>query len=333
EAKETEVDDAAFENNFLYRTLCQSLLERALKLLSEMQRDELLSLKRAYAAEQRIALQHLCQLETDLVEKVVQQDLQEFEVQLASRLLSESERQITEEHQRQASRVNEDVAKQLEQYRRQVAEEDQATVRDRHKWVMSRIVFLQANGTVNPNDRALLSRLRAELHACDSKIDAFNALMAPARSATPDQGGDVSSRRPPSSGRKRRSSDELAAAEVPGTTHGLPEEPLPLGLAALGLRPNRAAMPFGRESPDFGVKAPPHPMDWAFNSPPPRHSLGTRLKADYLVPKTPYGMQDAPVSQVGDLGPAGSPPRPPMKMSPSTRTRTTRLPPVPLTAR
>ncbi|CAE7907103.1 unnamed protein product, partial [Symbiodinium necroappetens] len=289
---QADVDDAAFEGNFLYRTLCQNLLERALKLLSEMQRDELLALKRAYAAEQRLALQHLCQLETEMVEKAVQQDLQEYEVQLASRLLSDSERQISEEHQRQASRVNQDVAVELAKYKLQVAEEDQAIVQDRQKWVMNRIVCLQANGTVNPNDRALLLRLRAELQACDTKIDEFNAnAMAQA-----DLEREAVRPRPPSTGQRRRSSDELTAAEVSDrqavATQGIPDEPLPLGLAALGgLRSNRAAMTFGRcESPDFGVKA--DPTDWPFTT---RHGMHGNLGR--LKPKGNYGAQDLPPKQ------------------------------------
>jgi len=329
---QADVDDAAFEGSFLYRTLCQNLLERALKLLSEMQRDELLALKRAYAAEQRLALQHLCQLETEMVEKAVQQDLQEYEVQIASRLLSDSERQISEEHQRQASRVNQDVAVELAKYKLQVAEEDQAIVQDRQKWVMNRIVCLQANGTVNPNDRALLLRLRAELHACDTKIDAFNANAI----VQADLEREAVRSRPPSTGRRRRSSDELTAAEVSDrqnvATQGLPDEPLPLGLAALGgLRPNRAAMTFGQrcESPDFGVKA--DPTDWSFTA--PRHGMHGNLGR--LKPKGNYGAQDLPLpkQQAVEMGPAGSPPRPPMKLSPATRNRCARLPPVPLTAR
>ncbi|CAE7565310.1 unnamed protein product [Symbiodinium sp. CCMP2456] len=326
---QADVDDAAFEGSFLYRTLCQNLLERALKLLSEMQRDELLALKRAYAAEQRLALQHLCQLETEMVEKAVQQDLQEYEVQLASRLLSDSERQISEEHQRQASRVNQDVAVELAKYKLQVAEEDQAMVQDRQKWVMNRIVCLQANGTVNPNDRALLLRLRAELHACDTKIDEFNANAT----VQADLEREAARPRPPSTGQRRRSSDELTAAEVSDrqtvATQGLPDEPLPLGFAALGgLRSNRAAMTYGQrcESPDFGVK---DPTEWSFTA---RHGMHGNLGR--LKPKGNYGAQDPlPKQQAVEIGPAGSPPRPPMKMSPATRTRCARLPPVPLTAR
>ena len=102
--------------------------------------------------------------------------------------------------------------------------------------------------------------------------------------------------RPPSTGRRRRSSDELTAAEVSDrqnvATQGLPDEPLPLGLAALGgLRPNRAAMTFGQrcESPDFGVKA--DPTDWSFTA--PRHGMHGNLGR--LKPKGNYGAQDLPL--------------------------------------
>mmetsp|Transcript_34237 Transcript_34237/g.71243 ORF Transcript_34237/g.71243 Transcript_34237/m.71243 type:complete len:198 (+) Transcript_34237:2-595(+) len=197
---------------------------------------------------------------------------------------------------------------------------------------MNRIVCLQANGTVNPNDRALLLRLRAELHACDTKIDAFNANAI----VQADLEREAVRSRPPSTGRRRRSSDELTAAEVSDrqnvATQGLPDEPLPLGLAALGgLRPNRAAMTFGQrcESPDFGVKA--DPTDWSFTA--PRHGMHGNLGR--LKPKGNYGAQDLPLpkQQAVEMGPAGSPPRPPMKLSPATRNRCARLPPVPLTAR
>ena len=108
--------------------------------------------------------------------------------------------------------------------------------------------------------------------------------------------------RPASTGQRRRSSDELTAAEAPGKPgtglQGL-EEPRPVAIPALGsICPNRAAMCFGHrcESPDFGVKAPSHPMDWSFAAPPPRRSnFGTRLKTDYLAPKGAYNMQDVPV--------------------------------------
>ena len=101
--------------------------------------------------------------------------------------------------------------------------------------------------------------------------------------------------RPPSTGQRRRSSDELTAAEVSDrqavATQGVPDEPLPLGLAALGgLRSNRAAMTFGRcESPDFGVKA--DPTDWPFTARGMHGNLG-RLK-----PKGNYGAQDLPPKQ------------------------------------
>ena len=148
------------------------------------------------------------------------------------------------------------------------------------------------------------------LHACDTKIDAFNAGSSPRQCrerklffllleanaiVQADLEREAVRSRPPSTGRRRRSSDELTAAEVSDrqnvATQGLPDEPLPLGLAALGgLRPNRAAMTFGQrcESPDFGVKA--DPTDWSFTA--PRHGMHGNLGR--LKPKGNYGAQDLP---------------------------------------
>ena len=99
------------------------------------------------------------------------------------------------------------------------------------------------------------------------------------------------------SGPRRRSSGELASAEVPGRAALLGPEELPR--QPLGGRPNRLTMPFGlrRESPDFGVKAPALPMDWAFSPPPLHGNLGTRLKTDFLAPKSAYGLPDATMPQ------------------------------------
>ncbi|CAE8597566.1 unnamed protein product [Polarella glacialis] len=126
--EDEDADDVAVESDFLYKSLCSKLLERALKLLSEMQREELLSLKRAYASEQRLALEHLCQLESSMVEKAVAQDIQEYELQIATRLFSDCEHHVNAEREQLASQVAEDVANHVASYRNQLQDEEQARV-------------------------------------------------------------------------------------------------------------------------------------------------------------------------------------------------------------
>jgi len=116
--------DDAISDGFLYNSLCQRILDKALKVLQELQREELLSLKRAYTAEQRLALQHLCQLEGEMVTQAVQQDLKEFECQMATRLLSDSELSLNEQRKQIVSQVDEDVSHHVAQYRRQLKEEE-----------------------------------------------------------------------------------------------------------------------------------------------------------------------------------------------------------------
>ncbi|CAJ1457322.1 unnamed protein product [Effrenium voratum] len=157
--------EAHDEGDALYQTLCQKMLHRALRILTEQQREELLSLKRDASAEIRATLQQLCQLEPEVLEKATRRDVKEFQVQVAARLLFDCERQIKEEHKRQASRVNQNVDLQIARYKREIQEEEQSIILERRKWLMDRIVVLQ-NGT--GSDRAL-ARLRAELRACDAK--------------------------------------------------------------------------------------------------------------------------------------------------------------------
>jgi len=167
-------DDTVVEGNFLYNSICTRLLERALTLLSSIQRDELLALKRAYAAEQRVVLEHFCQLEGDMIRQVVQQDLDEYQMQVSTRLLADQEHQICEERKKLVGQVGEEVTMHVETFRRQIEEEAQAIVTERRKWLTDRLVILQANGSVGPSDRALLQRLRQELRACESKIELHN---------------------------------------------------------------------------------------------------------------------------------------------------------------
>lgn len=294
-------NDADVEGRFLYRTLCQQLLDRTLRILSDLQRDELLALKRANAAEQRMTLQQLCQLEPDQIEKAQQLDLKEFETQVTLRLLSDAERQINDEHKKQTCRVSQDVELQLRQYKREVQEAEQVIVQERHKWLTNRIVVLQSNGsgTVNPNDRPLLSRLRAELQACEVKMDAYKRDLAMVPAPEPCN-------EPPRPA--RRHSDELASAQAPLA---------PLAPLALWQRPHRGLRGLC-ESPDFGRPREPRDdhRDWR-----PPLSQSTR-KGDIFG-----GYKEMSISAQAE--PLGSPPRQ-VKMSPSKRPK---LPPVPLSAR
>jgi len=288
------------ESNFLYRTLCQNLLDRSLRILSDLHRDELLALKRANVAEQRLTLQQLCQLEPEQIEKAQQLDLKEFETQVTLRLLTDVERQITEEHKKQTGRVSENVELQLIHYKREVQEAEQAVLQERHKWLTNRILVLQSNGSnsVNPNDRPLLSRLRAELHACEIKMEAYKQELA----VIPAPPSESELRPAP-----RRHSDELASAQAP------------LAPLALWQRPHRNRGLC--ESPDFGRPREPRgsPSEWHRGS----LSQSTRVKGDLFGRG---GYKDMPIPQAEALG---SPPRQ-VKMSPAKRPK---LPPVPLTAR
>lgn len=298
---EAENDADAAEGRFLYRTLCQQLLDRTLRILSDLQRDELLALKRANAAEQRLTLQQLCQLEPDQIEKAQQLDLKEFEAQVTLRLLSDAERQINDEHKKQTCRVSQDVELQLVQYKREVQEAEQVIVQERHKWLTNRIVVLQSSGsgTVNPNDRPLLSRLRAELQACEVKMEAYKRDLAM-----------VPAPEPCNEPRPRRHSDELASAQAP------------LAPLALWQRPHRGLRLC--ESPDFGRPREPRDhrdhrehRDWR-----PPLSQSTRMKGDIFG-----GYKEMSIPTQAE--PLGSPPRQ-VKMSPGKRPK---LPPVPLSAR
>jgi hypothetical protein len=164
-------DDAVAEGKILYTSLCRRLLDRALSAMEGQQRDELWALKRAYAVEQRGAVQTLCQLESDQVSQAVKQDLDEFELQISTRLLADSEHHFCEERKQLARQVGEEVTVHVATYRRQVEEEEQAAVLERRKWVTERLIVLQANGSTCPGDRAVLQRLRQELRACESKIE------------------------------------------------------------------------------------------------------------------------------------------------------------------
>ncbi|CAE8681053.1 unnamed protein product [Polarella glacialis] len=225
--EDEDADDVAVESDFLYKSLCSKLLERALKLLSEMQREELLSLKRAYASEQRLALEHLCQLESSMVEKAVAQDIQEYELQIATRLFSDCEHHVNAERKQLASQVAEDVANHVASYRNQLQDEEQAVVRERRKWLMNRLVVLQANGTVSPGDRNALRRLRQELRVCDTKIERYDntfatGVLVPQAPSAPSRPPSGRSR-PLSAGRRHMAVTPAAPQSQPVKPRELPQ--------------------------------------------------------------------------------------------------------------
>ena len=79
-------------------------------------------------------------MEPEVLEKATRRDVKEFQVQVAARLLFDCERQIKEEHKRQASRVNQNVDLQIARYKREIQEEEQSIILERRKWLMDRIV-------------------------------------------------------------------------------------------------------------------------------------------------------------------------------------------------
>lgn len=276
-------------------------------MLNELQRDELLQLKRSYASEHRLALGHLCQLEEDLVEKAIQEDIIEYKLQISARLLSESERQINESRKEFISQVSEDVTKYVERYRHQLAEEEQVVVRERRKWLMNRLIVLQSNGAVTPSDRLLLQRLRSELRVCESKIERYDnefSTSLAAQPAAPVIARPPSGRssRPSSASRKfGKAADSQSTAilhqEVPAsprraqpaaTGQALPAPSFsssrPSSSLSGGCAPASPKLPlpqFGgldasapsktRTSPDFGKKQLQQPQlyDWPFEQQQP----------------------------------------------------------------
>lgn len=205
-------DDVAVEGSFLYGSICQRLLERILSLLNTLHRDELLDAKRAYTKEQRLAVQHLCQLEPDFVDGVTRQDLSEFKLQMSTRLLSDCEFQLCEERKHLIEQVESEVAKHLAQHQNEVDAQELAVVKERRKWLTDRLVVLQANGAVGAGDRAVIHRLREELRACEKKMETYEIRIVVAPAPEPSTQARVSPgiRRPSSAGRgspRTRSTD------------------------------------------------------------------------------------------------------------------------------
>ncbi|CAK9118419.1 unnamed protein product, partial [Durusdinium trenchii] len=178
--------------------------------------------------------------------------------------------------------VSRDVELQMVSYKREVQDAEQVLLQERQKWLTNRIVVIQSNGTLSAADRSLLCRLRAELQACDAKIDAYKQDLA----LIPACPEPVNAGTPPD---RRRPSDELATATT-------------APLAPLAPRGHRN----GRASPDFGARGePPAPK-----SVPPwgAGALGqsTRVKGDL------FGRYEMQAEALGS---------PPVKVSPGKRSK------------
>lgn len=175
------------EAKSLYDRLCQCLLERVLTAMNSSHREELLRLKRAYAAEQRLALQSFCQLDSDAIARIVEREFKEYGSQVSTRLLAECEYHICEERKQLLAQVDNDVDIFVAKRKHEIEEEEQVIVKDRRKWLTDRIVVLQASGSSGPNERALLQRLRQELRSCESKIELYNNEFVPRMSNAPQE--------------------------------------------------------------------------------------------------------------------------------------------------
>lgn len=192
-AVRADTDDTVVEGAFLYNSLCQRILERVLTVINQVHRDELLDLKRAYAVETRLAVQTFCQLEAEEVEKAVSQDIAEYKLQIASRLLADTEYHVCEERKQMMEQVDSEVADHMRAYKRQVDEQEQGLAKDRRKWLTDRLVILQANGSTGAGDRALLQRLRRELRAVESRIEMLeNEYVAKEQEKAATPGGRIS---------------------------------------------------------------------------------------------------------------------------------------------
>lgn len=179
-------DDLVVEGIFLYNSIGSRLLERALKLLASVQREELLAVKQAYTSERRVALVHFCQLEADLVAKAAKQDLSEFEMQMSTHLLGETEQSVAELRSQLSEQVHEQVSMHQAVYQRKIEGEEQKIVKERRKWLTERLVLMSANGGTAPSNKALLGRFRQELRACETKIALYdNEVAAKSRASRP----------------------------------------------------------------------------------------------------------------------------------------------------
>jgi hypothetical protein len=284
ESKETSVSEApaeapdegaAAEGQFLYNTICKRLLERALTVIHQQHRQELLQLKREYTVEIRNALLNICQIEKDAVASALERDLKEYEMQVRARLLSDCEYHLCEERKQLGTQVDDEVELHIAKYKRQVLEEEFAAVKERRKFLTERLVVIQANpGSIGVGERAVMQRLRQELRACEAKIEAFELenlpeaapsklAPSPKRPSSSSSNGRKSPRHRPGSGgqasprvmpspTKQPKSDDPQPPPQTYSTYGRPP-PAPQAF-------RNAAMPsFGAppRSPDFGTERPP----------------------------------------------------------------------------
>lgn len=325
-------DDAAVEGNYLFNNICLRVLERSLTVLAAQHRDELLELKRSYAAEQRIALQTLCQCECEKVAQALSIDIAEYEVQVSTRLLADCEYHLSEERKQMANQVKTDVAVDIARYKRQLQEEEQSILHGRRKWLTERLIVLQASAP-SPGDRALVQRLRQELHACESKIAQHDneLVQAPSRPRLPS-GEKTKSPRPGSTGRKVRRSASPAAKELqpqPSATgqassldvvdtsvvptssatqsrgpHAAPASPR-LPLPQFG--DARSSGP-GPATPEFSGR-PPQPLyEWPFETCAPPETQTFAMTPPPLTPRSlsvPVGPRLKPMDCLANVSPRG----------------------------
>mmetsp|Transcript_10809 Transcript_10809/g.24458 ORF Transcript_10809/g.24458 Transcript_10809/m.24458 type:complete len:1157 (-) Transcript_10809:9-3479(-) len=171
-----DVRDDEREAKSSYDALLQRILERLLSPLHSQHRLELLALKRNNSREILCVLQQLCQLEPGAVDEAHEEDVAEYRCQVRTKLLSECEQQASEERRLLWERVEEQVEREVTSYQRRAVEEELEALHDRQKWLSERILLAQRSAQAG--DKVLLQRMRAELTACEAKLDRRNEEVA-----------------------------------------------------------------------------------------------------------------------------------------------------------
>lgn len=277
-------EGAAAEGQFLYNTICKRLLERALTVLHQQHREELLKLKRDYMVEIRNALQQICQVEKNAVDTSIERDIREYETQVRARLLSDCEYHLCEERKQLGTQVDDEVSLHIAKYKRQVLEEEFVAVKERRKFLTERLVVLQANpGSIGVGERGLMQRLRQELRACEAKIEAFelanlpepsSAKPAPSPkrpSSSSSNGGKKSPRhRPGSSGQGSPRAMQSPSKQPTQPINHFPGPPAQSN-APHGRPPPAPQVSRNTNLPSFG--APPQSPDFGAERPPPAGSM------------------------------------------------------------
>lgn len=167
----TQGNDELAEERFLYEALLRRLLDRSLTTLNAKQREELLALKRASVREVRVAVESLCQLESVAVDKAIKADMDEYRSQVKCKLLSDCEYHLCEERNQLYGQVDHELELHAVTYQKQAAVDERAALRERRKWLSERLVVMVAKGAASSGDRAVLQRLRAELRACELRLE------------------------------------------------------------------------------------------------------------------------------------------------------------------